>query len=245
MLSGVPWTIPMLPVIDEEYFETIAVYDSVINAKKEYVIAELGARWGTWGSRAVAFLRKVNPMPYQVYFVEPLELHCDGLKEVMKENDIKYTLDCDYATADSFLKWSLGVKHVDMLDVDIQGAETELFSDDKLMQVVEHKVKRLIVGTHSKAIHKEMRKLFAHWHVLVDTPFSKDTKCLQKTLRSENKVDRVIFEQTIELGCYRNSSYGRIGNWDGELIIDNPRFYTENVLFPGEKVWNDKVRNVE
>ena len=47
--SGMTVMRPMLPIVDDEYNEQIAVYQSVLRAKNKYVIAELGARWGTWG----------------------------------------------------------------------------------------------------------------------------------------------------------------------------------------------------
>lgn len=234
MEAGLPWTIPKLPVIDEEYFETIAVYDSVLRAKGHFVVVELGARWGTWGSRAVAFLKHVNAMPYKILFVESLPLHCAGLKDVMSYNDIKYELKCEYANAELFAKWAPSVSHIDLLDVDIQGAEIDLFRDASVKKLVDLKVKRLIVGTHNPAIHEAMRKLFEGWIVQIDTPYSRNTKCVKDYLRSESKVDRNVFDRLIQEGCYENSIYGKIANWDGELILDNPRFSNRDILFPGD-----------
>lgn len=240
MQAGLPWTIPKLPVIDEEYFETIAVYDAVLNARNEFVIAELGARWGTWGARAVAFLKHVNNIPYRILFVEPLKIHCEGLRQVMKENNIEYELQCERASSDNFVKWAQKVPHVDVLDVDIQGAEMNLFGDNKVMNLLKKKVRRVILGTHNMDIHNVMRKRFRDWHVHIDTPFSKNTTCVARNLRSRSKVDRAVFERLVELGCYRNSSYGKIANWDGELIMDNPYFYNRKTLFPSESQFHDK-----
>eukprot|EP00966_Prymnesium_polylepis_P201879 4677246-Prymnesium_polylepis.1 len=55
--------LPILRVVDDEYFEHVAVYQSVLRSHpdRELNVAELGARWGTWGSRAVAFLRAQRP----------------------------------------------------------------------------------------------------------------------------------------------------------------------------------------
>jgi len=61
--SGLRATLKQLPVVDEEYSELVATFESVLRARpsQPYVVAELGARWGTWGARAVAFLRHRRP----------------------------------------------------------------------------------------------------------------------------------------------------------------------------------------
>ncbi len=51
--------------------EHVAVYQSVLRHRQDhhgtFRVVELGARWGTWGARACAFLRLVKPeVPYEV-----------------------------------------------------------------------------------------------------------------------------------------------------------------------------------
>jgi hypothetical protein len=49
--------VPLLPVIDEEYPERAALLQMVMLAdatkQEEFVVVDIGARWGTWGARAV------------------------------------------------------------------------------------------------------------------------------------------------------------------------------------------------
>jgi hypothetical protein len=79
LLSGLPFFAPMLPIVDDEYHEHVAVYHSVLRAvhvfrsqpQRAFVFGELGARWGTWGARAVSLARLIAPsMRSHVYFVE-------------------------------------------------------------------------------------------------------------------------------------------------------------------------------
>ncbi|CAE7657610.1 PPEF2, partial [Symbiodinium microadriaticum] len=111
---------------------------------------ELGARWGTWGLRGVALLRQRNPMPYQLVLVESLRVHCAGAHMVLKLNDMEATLKCTMADADLFLDMMAGLQHLDLLHIDIQGAEVQLLSDPRVQAVLTRKVYRIILGTHSE-----------------------------------------------------------------------------------------------
>jgi hypothetical protein len=60
LVKGVPEghpVVPLLPVIDEEYPERAALMQMVMLAdatkQKEFVVVDIGARWGTWAARAV------------------------------------------------------------------------------------------------------------------------------------------------------------------------------------------------
>ena len=62
------------------------MFESILRAhatrQKKFVMAELGARWGTWGSHAVAFWKRLNPeSEYDIFFVETERLHCDGIEK--------------------------------------------------------------------------------------------------------------------------------------------------------------------
>ena len=77
--SGVLATQTKLPLVDDEYQEQVAVYQSVLRAKKSqaYVVADLGARWGTWSSRAVGLWKQKHPaLPYNLYMVEADKGNC-------------------------------------------------------------------------------------------------------------------------------------------------------------------------
>jgi len=133
-------TSPQLPFIDDEYNEQVAVYQSVLRARGTYVVAELGCRWGTWGTRSIAMLRHARPdiIDYTMYLAEADKQNCIGTQKVLKANNMSATLVCDYATHDNFRAWSRTVGHIDLIDMDIQGAEDLMVS--KLMDVFNEKV---------------------------------------------------------------------------------------------------------
>lgn len=63
--AGIPWVVPRLVVVDDEYFGHVAVYDAAQSAAsagppRRFVAAELGAHWGTMGSRAAAAMRDAS-----------------------------------------------------------------------------------------------------------------------------------------------------------------------------------------
>lgn len=231
--SGLLLDIPALPLIDEEYRENVAVWDSALRARKKFIMMELGARWGTWASRAVTMLRQKNDIPHEILMIEMEVEYCKGAKEVMEANRIEMELVCSKATPDVVVLWASNKPYIDLLDVDIQTAEKQLFEDSRVMAVVEQKVKRLIVGTHSLAIHDFIEKKFSRWIVQENYSPAKDTHCIENLKMRNNKgeIDRKLFHVIFEKGCYHNSSIGPIVNHDGELILDNPRFSSGQKLF--------------
>jgi hypothetical protein len=225
--SGLPLERPLLPFVDDEYQEQVAVYQSVLRAKRAYNVVELGARWGTWGSRAIAMLRKRNPLPYKLFMVEADKQNCQGIREVMSKNDISYQLECDYASPSNFLAWANQVDHIDLIDMDIQGAEEALLADEGVWKVLNEKVYRLIIGTHSPDIHNHTLKRLKDWFLLVDVPYNPNTGPIWKYLRGNyqpNMPYRFQWDQLVKKGSYTNSVRGKVANYDGELIFDNPRF---------------------
>lgn len=73
---------PTPPVVNEEYFEWIDLLISVWQAKKHFIMAELGAGYGRWG---VAGLRAAaqRGLRSQVIFVEAEPRHCQMLEEAI------------------------------------------------------------------------------------------------------------------------------------------------------------------
>merc|ERR1712060_514979 len=101
-----------------------AIYQSVLRRKRtqEFVFADLGARWGTWGARAVAFLRTLDPQHaknggYSLYFVDCHLGHADGLRRVMQKNNIdRYKLDVAFADSGKFRRWAANQSHIDVVN---------------------------------------------------------------------------------------------------------------------------------
>ena len=58
-------------IVDDEYHEQVAIYQSVLRARGHLVVGELGGRWGTWGARAIAFAKARRPeLTYTLYDAE-------------------------------------------------------------------------------------------------------------------------------------------------------------------------------
>ena len=55
----------------------------VLRARRSFVMAELGARWGTWGARAAAALATLNPMPGVPFWMSL----CVEILQVFNEGD--------------------------------------------------------------------------------------------------------------------------------------------------------------
>ena len=266
LLSGLPYEAPERPIVDDEYHEHVAVFHSVLRAvhafhrsrrlsseqPRPFVFGELGARWGTWGARAASLARQLAPtMPTKLYFVEAHEPNCDALREVMARNHLSstasYTLDCARATASKLRGWAETVDHIDALDLDLQGFELRLVPQ-VIEDVLEPKVARLIVGTHSHFTHHTLRGLFMSrgWREVWAVPYQ-TRACQDKVklyLRGNYKTGAAALPQRFNWTalrhatgdnasdpCVHSTPRGPVAHWDGELIVDNPRFVNVTMGF--------------
>ncbi|OLP99609.1 hypothetical protein AK812_SmicGene17808 [Symbiodinium microadriaticum] len=125
-----------LPVVDEEYSEMVAVYQSALRARISFNIMELGARWAPWATRAIALLRLRNPLPYQLLAVEPGRVECAGTHRVLKLNGMHGRVLCTEADAALFLRLVSSIDHLDLLHIDIQGEEQQLLKDPEVLDVL-------------------------------------------------------------------------------------------------------------
>ena len=238
MKSGNTLTSPQLPFVDDEYNEQVAVYQSVLRSKGEFVVVEAGARWGTWGCRSVAFLKEKKPeMPYRLLTIEMSETNCDGIRRVKKRNNITGDLLCEGATSHNFRAWAAQVDHIDLLELDIQGAEGELVPE--AMDVLNDKVYRVIVGTHSETIHSKLHLLFeeAGWLKIAVIGRNPNPNAVDTYLRPQDRdfakysfpnAPHPNFANWTELirsgATHTVGGKGPVANADGELIYDNPKF---------------------
>merc|ERR1712096_288296 len=76
-----------------------------------------------------------------------------------------------------------------------------------------------------------MRKLFLDWITVWDVPFQADITCVRKYLRMPQSWHRFDWDGLVRKGCYHNTPRGRVAHWDGELIVDNPRFVKRSQMF--------------
>ena len=107
-----------LPVVDEEYSEMVAVYQSALRARSSFNIMELGARWAPWATRAIALLRLRNPLPYQIFAVEPGRVECAGAHRVLKLNGMHGQVLCTRADPALLLGLASSIDHLDVLHID-------------------------------------------------------------------------------------------------------------------------------
>mmetsp|Transcript_24656 Transcript_24656/g.56482 ORF Transcript_24656/g.56482 Transcript_24656/m.56482 type:complete len:321 (-) Transcript_24656:212-1174(-) len=240
--SGLLSTAPASLLVDEEYSETVAVYQAVLraNSSRPWVMAELGARWGTWASRSVAFLRRLRgeDAAHSLYVVESKEVACDGIQRVMKKNSINnYVLNCSKASPGLFFRWAATVPHIDLVDFDVQNAELALVPE--LHDVLRTKAYRLIIGTHSARTHSALKAFLAAagWLLLGETKFPErvsHARCIMKYLRGNYNSStkyRFNWPKILKAGCYTQTAMGPVAQSDGELVFDNPRFVVSGSVF--------------
>ena len=221
--SGLITTHPRLPLVDDEYAEHTAVFQSVLRAAKTgsqlYVFAELGARWGTWGSRAIGFWRLKRPTGlYHAHFIESDPENCGGLRATMERNSIDYNLECKEASNETLISWLESVPHVDVIHLDIQGAERTLLP--AAIDLVNAKVYRVIVGTHSEEIHQEMKALFEvknsgrnaiePWIKIWEAPHTTDLQqgCIGGLLRRGYMKElrhKFAWDKMLKMKCYHDT----------------------------------------
>jgi FkbM family methyltransferase len=232
---------PAPPEIGEAYFEWIDTLESVLEARGQYVVCELGAGWGRWCVRAVCALRQLNPMPFKCIAAEAEPQHFRWMVQHFADNAIdpadhdlrwaavaptagavpfaigdpsrwygqaivehappplgmrerrrlavrgllgrppRYGADRDVVWVPAVTLWDLltDESRVDLLDVDVQGAEQRIL--ESAASLLDDRVRRIHIGTHSNDIEEGLRRLFRSmgWqpqvdyscHSNVDTPY--------------------------------------------------------------------------
>jgi FkbM family methyltransferase len=80
----------MLHSIDpgEDTFEWIDLLESILEAKDQFTMMELGAGYGRWSVRAAAALRQLRPLLFRLVAVEGEPRHYRWLQQHMSDNGI-------------------------------------------------------------------------------------------------------------------------------------------------------------
>jgi hypothetical protein len=162
----------------------------------------------------------------------------------MAKNRITYTLDCARATAARLHAWAATVEHIDALDLDLQGFELRLVP--QVDDLLDAKVARVIVGTHSHLVHATLRAHFASrgWREVWAVPFQ-TKRCqehvklfLRGAYRTPDAPERFDWKALLQATgdnasdpCTHSTPRGPVAHWDGELILDNPRFVNVSAGF--------------
>eukprot|EP00961_Rhodomonas_salina_P254980 3446065-Rhodomonas_salina.2 len=234
-----------MPMADDEYFQWVVMLQSVVKSQgRPYVVVELGASFGTWGVRALAAYRQLFPRGSS-HFVG-IESSVDRVRQmhhhVLANNIANFSLLHGYVTGDTNTPyknmpyWSSGdfariyfgdvlelYDHVSYLDIDIQGAEEELFSDQDLLRILTEKVHSAHIGTHSHEIHRLVRSALtsAGWEIEFDLAFSPNLTFCDSQLREPDMLQR-------EQSCLTDTKYGPVYVRDGIIGAVNTRFQHPN-----------------
>jgi FkbM family methyltransferase len=76
------------PVANEDYFEWIALLESVVEARDRYTMIELGAGYGKWLANAALAVRQYSGVPCRLTGVEAEPTHFEWMKQHMRDNGI-------------------------------------------------------------------------------------------------------------------------------------------------------------
>jgi hypothetical protein len=216
--------IPDLPIADDEYSQWTAVVESIQAAPPhdEYVYVELGARWGTWVTRAATYSRMLRPdLKFFGWAVEASAEYVANMEHTVAKNGLQeqITISHALATPELLKKFLSGTKYVDLLDSDIQGSEFDLLADDSVFQLLQEKVKRLQIGTHDNSKHLALRQRLesAGW-ICIEDELGRATDACDRLIAEDKYVQAVLENCTID------SDIGPLYVRDGALSMINPKF---------------------
>jgi FkbM family methyltransferase len=179
---------PEHPAFDEEYFEWIDLLEAAASAKDRFTMLELGAGFGRWTARAAAAAQHLGlPYHLVAVEAEPTHfqwllqnLQDNGLKledcrpihAAVTDHD--GTVGFEVGDPESSYGQAIGGTTeiqsvslatlllppdlVDLIDMDVQGAELEILA--AATAPLAQKVKRVHVETHSAGVHAGVDKLF-------------------------------------------------------------------------------------
>lgn len=230
-----------MPLVDDEYPEYVDMLSAIVHAAERrasepaFVIVELGARYGTWGVRALAAWRALG-VPGEALFVgvDSLPKYAQWMREHAEKNGVSDSVvvlegmaaqaaNCPAAATcyslHDVVRAAGNASHIDFLDLDIQGAESDFFSGADTAALMNRVVAAVHVGTHAADTHKNLRGLFESWgwHMTMDYGGIYHARMLE----CDSKVAQAL--QT-DVSCLTESPWGPIYVRDGLLGFVNPAF---------------------
>lgn len=217
-----------LPMLDEEYAEWIDMLRAVLATKEEeFVVVELGARYGTWGARAMAAWMNLYGSSKKKKFVgvELLPQYTKLMKEHLEVNgmlqdSVLLTGAANFPGGDGVyslkrIMEECKLGHINYLDLDIQEYEWPFLNNSETIELLEKHVDRVHIGTHSKKIHADLKVLFAErkwgWAVEEDFDFGITPQC-EKSLVNAIQTDK---------SCIIQTRFGPVYQRDGLLSLKN------------------------
>lgn len=179
---------PSYPPFDEEYFEWIDLLEAVTSARGQFTMLELGAGFGRWTVRAAAAAQQRSlPYILIAAEAEPTHFEwlkenlqdngakltdCRLIQAAVTAKDgrigfcvgdpagsygqaIGGTTEVEAVSLSTLLR---PLDRVDLIDMDVQGAELDILS--AATEPLSEKVKRIHVETHSEQLHTSILRLF-------------------------------------------------------------------------------------
>jgi len=180
---------PVYPAFDEEYFEWVDLLEAVAAAKGHFTMLELGAGWGRWTARGAAAADQLGvPYTLVAVEAEPTHFRwlTESLKENGVRLEVCRLLQAAVTAKDGTVGFQVGdatasygqsiggpveisavslatliepLERVDLIDMDVQGAELEILQASR--ECLQRKVRRIHVETHSWSLHRDVKAVFA------------------------------------------------------------------------------------
>ena len=201
---------------------------------------ELGARFGTWGMRALSAWRALGApgaarfigIDISAQLVGWMRAHAAAngfaAATVALEGAAAYpSAPTHYTLRDAMRAGN--VSRIDFLDLDIQGSEDNFFSNAETRALMESAVVVAVhIGTHTEAIHAKLRQLFAgDWgwtttmNFLINPHYATCDAMVVEALQTN-------------ASCNSHTPWGPVYIRDGLLGFVNPRFVSRANIFVEE-----------
>jgi hypothetical protein len=216
-----------MPLVDDEYEEFVDVLSAVVRTQRNFVIMELGARFGTWGVRALRAWHQLRGSEARATFVgvESDAQFFAWMARHVQHNNLTHesVLLHQYANAGEgnhlmALAQKGGVDHINYLDVDIQHAEGDFFQGEPTLAWMDTHVAVVHIGTHSDAIHAVLKARFDErgWILFFAYPLGYHGG----GLTCDNHLVNALQMRT---ECMTETPFGKVYIRDGMLSYGNPK----------------------
>lgn len=157
----------------EDYYEWLDLLTAIANAKDSFNFLKLGAFVGRWEAFAAIANHSYERLKCKLVSVECDPDHIERIIQTFEDNNIIDFPEVEH----EIVLLSVGKENknenntislntlidkfevVDLIDSDIQGAESEVFNSSAAY-LLNKKVKRVHIGTHGKEIDMQFKKFF-------------------------------------------------------------------------------------
>ena len=151
------WGLAWGPFPGEDYFETISMLRGISTTQDHFVLVEVGSSIGYWSLKAaVAFRSQFGEDGSCDLILIDANYSMGSTAKHLLQNGIydlcNVSLQKAYASASFLDRLVLAHGHINMLHIDIQGAELDLIKGSDHLS----KVQVVHVGTHTRSVHRNL-----------------------------------------------------------------------------------------